>query len=164
MGQLPSKLKVAGSNPAGVANEFRHLVGRTALTSAHRRVQGNARGNNRQRTVAGETRALKMDAGERQVVHLLLRVPLETRVQGKRINTIEAHNEIIEKIGQVALAKFGQPGTLARSEKLKAQIERKVETLLILVVKRGARHFGYQSPLPTQTPPMRPPQMFSENT
>jgi hypothetical protein len=91
--------------------------------------------------------ALKMSAEENQIVHLVLRVPLITRVQGRPINTIEAHNEIIEKMGRVSLAKFGQAGTRARSEKLKAQIERGVETLLILVVKQGARHLGYQSPL-----------------
>jgi hypothetical protein len=88
-----------------------------------------------------------MSTDECQVVHLVLRVPFVTRVNGSRIHTVDAHNEIVQKMGRVALSKFGKPGTLGRSERLKAQIERGIETLLILVVKQGARHFGYQSPL-----------------
>ncbi len=80
-------------------------------------------------------------------VHLLLRVPLMTRVEGRAFNTIEAHNQVVEKIGRVSLAKFGSPGTLARSEELKAQIYEGIETLLILAAKRDDRFLGYQSRL-----------------
>ena len=79
--------------------------------------------------------------------HLVLRVPPNTRIEGGTFDTIEVHNNLIEKVGQVALAKFGKPGTLARVEKLRAQIALGIETYLILVIKRDDRFFGYHAAL-----------------
>ena len=79
--------------------------------------------------------------------HLVLRVPLRTHIDGRTFDTVEAHNKVVDKIGRVALAKFGNPGTLARVETLKAQIEQGVETFLVLVVKQNNRFFGYQAGL-----------------
>src|SRR5258707_1060610 len=79
--------------------------------------------------------------------HFVLRVPLMTRVQARSFNTIDAHNQVIEKIGKVALGKFGKSGTVARTEMFNAQIGQGVETLLILVVKRDDKFLGYQSPV-----------------
>jgi hypothetical protein len=54
-------------------------------------------------------------------------------------------------MGRVAVGKFGSPGSRARSERLKEQIENQVETLLILVATQGIakekRYFGFQSRL-----------------
>jgi hypothetical protein len=82
-------------------------------------------------------------------IHLVLRVPLMTRVDRRSFSTIDAHNEVAEATGRVALAKFGNPGTASRVEKLKAQIEEGIQTLLILVVKRDDKFLGYQAPLST---------------
>lgn len=79
--------------------------------------------------------------------HFVLRVPLMTRIDGKSFSTIEAHSQVIEKSGRVAIAKFGNPGPAARYDALKTQIAEGAETLLILVVKRDDNFLGYQSPL-----------------
>ena len=79
--------------------------------------------------------------------HIVLRVPLITRVDGRSFETIEAHNDVVKATGRLALAKFGNPGTASRVDKLKAQIEEGIETLLILVGKRGDTFLGYQAPL-----------------
>lgn len=81
--------------------------------------------------------------------HFVLRVPLMIRVDGRSFGTIEVHNEVVKATGRLALAKFGNPGTVSRVEKLKAQIEEGIETLLILVVKRDDKFLGYQAPLST---------------
>jgi hypothetical protein len=80
-------------------------------------------------------------------LHFVLRVPLMSRANGRSFNTIEAHSQVIEQTGRVALAKFGNPGPAARYKPLKTQIAEDVETLLILVVKRDDRFLGYQSTL-----------------
>jgi hypothetical protein len=81
-------------------------------------------------------------------VHFVLRVPAITRIRGLRpLDTVEAHNEAAKKVGRVALAKFGQPGTAKRCELLTHQIKAGIETLLLLVVKRGTRFYGFQSSL-----------------
>ena len=82
-----------------------------------------------------------------KIVHFALRVPLGTRVEGRTINLIEAHNEVVSKLGQVALAKFGSPGTAKRAKTLQQQIDDGINTLLVLVAKRGDRFLGYQSRL-----------------
>jgi hypothetical protein len=85
---------------------------------------------------------------ERSVTdHFLLRVPLMTRVEGRAFNTVDAHNQVVAEKGRVAIAKFGSPGTFARSQRLKAQIDQGTATFLILVTKSGARFLGYRSQL-----------------
>jgi hypothetical protein len=79
--------------------------------------------------------------------HFVLRVPLMTRVGGRSFSTIEAHNDVAKASGRVALAKFGNPGTASRVEKLSAQIEEGIETFLILVVKRGDKFLSYRAPM-----------------
>lgn len=79
--------------------------------------------------------------------HFVLRIPLMTRVDGRSFSTIEAHNDVAKANGRLALAKFGNPGTGSRVDKLKAQIEEGTETRLILVVKREDKFLGYQAPL-----------------
>jgi hypothetical protein len=84
---------------------------------------------------------------ESETIHFVLRVPLLTRVHGRRFNTIEAHNQALTKQGRVALAKFGQAGSATRVDLIKDQIERRTGTLLILVVKDQGRFFGFSAPL-----------------
>jgi hypothetical protein len=79
--------------------------------------------------------------------HFVLRIPLVTKAHGRSFNTVEAHNQAIQLSGRVAMAKFGDPGTRTRYEKIKNQIDDNVETLLILVSKQGDRFFGFQSRL-----------------
>jgi hypothetical protein len=79
--------------------------------------------------------------------HFLLRVPLVTRIERRAFNTVEAHNLVVAQKGQVAVAKFGSPGTLARSEKLKAQLKQGIATFLILVTKSANCFLGYRSQL-----------------
>jgi hypothetical protein len=80
-------------------------------------------------------------------IHFVLRIPLITKINGRSFHTVEAHNQVIQSSGRVAMAKFGNPGTLARYEKIKNQIENDVETLLILISKQGTQFFGHQSRL-----------------
>ena len=80
-------------------------------------------------------------------VHFALRIPRISQIRGQKINTIEAHNEVIVKAGRVALAKFGAPGTKERIQKLELQIEKGITTRLILIAKNGNDFFGYQSPV-----------------
>jgi hypothetical protein len=87
--------------------------------------------------------AMNLTAG----AHFVLRIPLITKVYGRSFNTVEAHNQKIHSSGRVAIAKFGDPGSRARYERIKNQIDNNVETLLILVSKQGARFLGYQSRL-----------------
>jgi hypothetical protein len=82
-----------------------------------------------------------------RTAHFALRIPRITRVEGQNIDTIEAHNEVAKKFGQVALAKFGKAGANTRFEMLLHQIESGSETLLILITKQGDHFLGYQSPL-----------------
>jgi hypothetical protein len=79
-----------------------------------------------------------------QDVHLVVRIPLVSRVQGSSINTVEAHNEVAKKLGTVTVAKFGKPGALDLVEKLTQQMGR---TSLILVAKRDSHFLGFQSRL-----------------
>jgi hypothetical protein len=81
---------------------------------------------------------------EAQDVHLVVRIPLVSRVHGRAINTIEAHNDVVQSMGVVAVAKFGKPGTVNLVERLKEQIGR---THLVLVAKRDGRFLGFESPL-----------------
>jgi hypothetical protein len=81
-------------------------------------------------------------ADETQSIHLVVRIPLVSRVRGRAIDTIEAHNEVANKLGTVTVAKFGKPGTVKLVEKLKERIGR---TYLILVAKRDDRFLGFQS-------------------
>jgi hypothetical protein len=80
-------------------------------------------------------------------VHVVLRIPLITRINGRSFNTVEAHNQVTRSIGRVAFAKFGNPGSRARCERIKEQIDNQVETFLILVAKQGERYLGFQSRL-----------------
>jgi hypothetical protein len=80
-------------------------------------------------------------------VHLVLRVPLVTRFNGQKLNIIDAHNEVVCKARQVALGKFGTPGSVERVKILNTQIERGRKTYLILVAKDGARFVGFNSPI-----------------
>jgi hypothetical protein len=77
-------------------------------------------------------------------LHLAVRVPLMTRVGIQSISTVLSHNEIIDRFGRFALAKFGQPGTSARAQALQRQIEQGQTTLLVLIIKRSNRFIGYQ--------------------
>jgi hypothetical protein len=80
-------------------------------------------------------------------VHLVVRVPLVTKVNGIRVDTLKAHNESVIAQGRVSIAKFGNPGTRARSDRLGSQIGNGSETLLILVTKQDNRFLGYKSRL-----------------
>ena len=82
-----------------------------------------------------------------QIFHLVLRVPLTTPVDGRPINTLDAHNEVARRTGRVAVAKFGQPGTKLRAEVLRTQIRQQRKTWLVLVSKRGSQFLGFQAPL-----------------
>jgi hypothetical protein len=84
---------------------------------------------------------------KQEPVHLAVRVPLMTTVDGRRHNTVELHNEIAQKLGKVVFAKIGQPGTVDRARRLNDQIKFGKETLLLLVIKRGARFLGFQAPM-----------------
>lgn len=85
------------------------------------------------------------------IVHFLMRVPRVTFVEGQRpggshshaINTIDAHSEVIQASGHVAIAKFGAPNP--RVERLQKQIQEQVPTYLILVFKRGGKFIGFKS-------------------
>lgn len=80
-------------------------------------------------------------------VHLVVRVPRISRVNRISVDTVKAHNETLARLGRVAIAKFGSPGTRARCDRLKAQIDGGLETLLILVTKQGGQFLGYRSRL-----------------
>jgi hypothetical protein len=80
-------------------------------------------------------------------VHLVVRVPRISRVNRITVDTVRAHNETLVALGRVAIAKFGNPGTRARCDRLRAQIDSGLETLLILVTKRGEQFLGYKSRL-----------------
>jgi hypothetical protein len=80
-------------------------------------------------------------------VHLVVRVPLITKVNGVSLDTVKAHNESVIAQGRVSIAKFGSPGTRARCERLGSQIGNGSETFLILVTKQGDRFLGYRSRL-----------------
>src|SRR5262249_12467552 len=41
--------------------------------------------------------------------HVVLRIPLATRVDGKDIDTVSAHNDVVNAKGAVVFAKFGAP-------------------------------------------------------
>ena len=66
-----------------------------------------------------------------KVLHLMLRIPLFTRVGGRKVDIIGAHNEMIDSVGQVAFARFGRPETDKNIEKLRTQIQRGTKTLLV---------------------------------
>lgn len=90
---------------------------------------------------------MKTALANEQTLHLLLRVPLVTRVAGDAINTVDAHNEVIRRLGQAWIAKFGTPGTEERANTLKFQIEQGRKTFLVLVAKRGMRFLAHEAPL-----------------
>jgi hypothetical protein len=80
-------------------------------------------------------------------VHLVLRIPMVAQIAKQRFSVVDAHNVIFEKLGNVAVAKWGQSGTRARADRLQRQIENGSETLLILVAKSGGQFLGFQAPL-----------------
>jgi hypothetical protein len=85
---------------------------------------------------------------ESRVAHVVLRLPLTTRVQDGTLNTIEAHNEALAARGRVAIAKFGRPTASAKIAVIKSQLERGTETLLVLAIRLGAGRFlGFGSPI-----------------
>jgi hypothetical protein len=80
-------------------------------------------------------------------VHIVLRMAPFTRVHGRKVNVVDAHNEIIKKIGRVAFAKFGSSGTDERVSKLNAQIEEGIKTFLIIIGKQESDFVGFQGQL-----------------
>jgi hypothetical protein len=86
-----------------------------------------------------------MNSVKDKFVHLAIRFPLMAKVGGQQFNIVDAHNEVVTRVGCVAFAKFGKPGTNARIAQLRRQIENGNSTLLILIMKRGANFIGFQS-------------------
>ena len=80
-------------------------------------------------------------------VHFALRIPLTSRVGGRSLDTVESHNEVIRRSGQVALGKFGSAGSHARQKAISEQIGEGVVTQLILVGKSDGRFIGVCAPL-----------------
>jgi hypothetical protein len=83
-------------------------------------------------------------AGESRV-HLVVRVPRVTRVNGISVDTVKAHNDSLAARGSVSVAKFGNPGTSVRRDQLLTQIDNGLEAHLILVTKTGGKFCGYKS-------------------
>ena len=81
------------------------------------------------------------------VVDFMLRTPAVTHVRGRVIDVVEAHNEIVAKLGKVALGKFGHSGSKTRADRLQKQIEDGYETRLLLVSKVMGNFCGFKAPL-----------------
>src|SRR5271169_1095748 len=79
--------------------------------------------------------------------HLALRIPLTTKVDGRDIDTVSAHNHVVTAKGAVAFAKFGAPLVPGTIKLLADQIEQGTETSLFIVGKRGRDFIGFKSRL-----------------
>jgi hypothetical protein len=73
-------------------------------------------------------------------VHLVLRIPVTTRIAGKVVDTVSAHNETFKAFNVALFAKFGASIVAKSLDNLNRQIGNGVETRLILVsqVRRKA--------------------------
>jgi hypothetical protein len=91
-------------------------------------------------------------------VHLVVRIPLVSKVKGRMINTIKAHNDVVDRLGLVTVAKFGKPGTAKLVERLNEKIGR---ACLILVAKENGRFLGFQSRLSSMHRGSPTPEMIS---
>jgi hypothetical protein len=79
--------------------------------------------------------------------HLALRIPLATKVDGRDIDTVSAHNDVVSAKGAVAFAKFGAPLVQGTIKLLADQIEQGIETALFLVGKKGPDFTSFKSRL-----------------
>jgi hypothetical protein len=84
-----------------------------------------------------------------RIAHIAIRIPAVAKVKGGIIDALQAHNQMIEKTGRVALGKFGKTGTGLTIDKLKRQIERGDKTFLIWISKREGEFLGFRSLLTT---------------
>jgi hypothetical protein len=96
--------------------------------------------------------------------HVALRIPLATKVDGRDIDTVSAHNDIVSAKGAVVFAKFGAPLVPGTIKLLTDQIRRGTETALFLIGKKGRDFIGfksrlhaiYQGELPNEAVPLIP--------
>jgi hypothetical protein len=103
------------------------------------------------------------------LAHIVVRVPLKTRIEGRVFHTIDAHNAIVDRLGYAFVAKFGAAGTEGRAKKLRDQIVSGQRTNLIAVGKRDGSFIGYQAKLygvvigkPTQEKLSASPPYYSD--
>lgn len=79
--------------------------------------------------------------------HLLLRVARFVMLHGCKIDVVQAHNEIIESRGKVALAKHGRRASTTRIGQLKNQIAVGTPTYLILAFRMKNEVQGFAAPI-----------------
>jgi hypothetical protein len=75
-------------------------------------------------------------------LHFLMRVPLLTPIDGRSINTIDAHAKVLEASGEVSVAKFGASN---RVEPLQEQLKSGTRTNLIIVYRQNNGFHALQS-------------------
>lgn len=88
-------------------------------------------------------------------LHFALRVMRDTRINGHRIPTIESHNDAIKQHGRTVVGKIGREIGEVILGRLNRQIERGIETHLVLVTKHEGDFSGHKSRLvaAATTPP-----------
>lgn len=76
-----------------------------------------------------------MTAASGNSLNVALRWPRTVYTIDSEIDTLTAHNEVVESQGRVAVAKFGRRMSASRTAELKRQLEEKVPSKLILVFR-----------------------------
>src|SRR5277367_1252293 len=79
--------------------------------------------------------------------HLVLRIPEKTLIAGRRMRTVDLHNEAFKQAGSVLFAKFGASLVSNTTKRLRTQIANKYATKLIVVSKVGQAFSAHQAQL-----------------
>jgi hypothetical protein len=87
------------------------------------------------------------DTSDDTTLHLLLRLSRFASVDGRRIDIVDAHNEVIETHQKVALAKHGRSVSKVRIRKLCEQIEKGTPTFLVLAFRKSNAFSAFAAPL-----------------
>jgi hypothetical protein len=79
--------------------------------------------------------------------HLLLRIPMRTRIDGRNIETVNTHNNTVKERGAVLFAKFGASIAGDKFSVLNEQITDGRKTWLIVVSKVGNSFVAHRAHL-----------------
>lgn len=84
-----------------------------------------------------------------KVMHFLLRLDRSVRTGSSKVDVIDAHNQIVERMGRVGLGKFGMAPSEKRCRILQEQTAQGRRNYLYLSTKSGAERATFRAPIKT---------------